>query len=75
MINADLNASRVILKHAAFALSQHLKQGQELSISGKNKPKPQALVRWWVVHVARFEHSQHIRHARDVLKYTIHTIW
>jgi putative transposase len=42
--NADLNASKVIAKHAAFALSQYKQSGQELSTSGDGKPKPQTPV-------------------------------
>lgn len=44
-INADWNASRVIARHAAWGIYQHLHSGQELSTRGSGKKtKPQTPV-------------------------------
>ena len=43
-IHADVNASRVIAHHAAYALQHHFQSGQGLSTSGSGKPKPQTPV-------------------------------
>ncbi|MGM0540878.1 MAG: RNA-guided endonuclease InsQ/TnpB family protein [Pseudomonadota bacterium] len=60
-INADLNASYVITKHAAFALYQYKQSGHGLSTRGVGKPRPQTPAELLVSHdVINSYHAQNV---------------